>query len=627
MSEIPHVTVDRFKGLDLRRLAAATTPDNLLSTKNIELKTGGGLRTRSQLRLFATLDDASIGLYTVGDGLRAAYPMGNESLAATPQAPTGIRYDLFSNRTTFDISWVDPFDHTVLRVDNVAVWKGQPYLNLARDVGDGTTKNEHHFCSLAETIPLPGTTSNVVGSTFDFTVAGAVPASIKVGATVYLGGLVSASLITAIIGSVISLTVSSGAVPVTATFYVAQVRPHELTLVSTPFAPGKALILAAEKIWANDIDSNDTWFSSTIYGPTNWTNPGDAGFIPTSKHVSGSQTIQGFGIYNSQLAVFYNHALQVWQIGADPASHEIVGDVGGAGTDTARSVVNVMGDVFYFSEGGFRSVKAAVITGQLKEGDIGSPIQVLTATFDPLTESMVSFWSESRSQYISFTGITAYILTYSPSAQIAGWTTWEMPWEISDVAEAKGELYVRRAGTGEVYTFDTSFTGEPGFEWAARPAYLDAGASNVKDWLSGQLIQEGVCEVYAYENPRKESRAPIQLVGSLSGAVFTYTGPISVSVLAGAAIHFQGYEELVFLIDTVVGHVVTLTRTPSFSGAQTAFATPYAPVYLGRIEGITEGIGVFAVDLVSNRLSLEFRGTTPWELDSFTIQYKMGNLF
>lgn len=556
MPRVQSIPVDKFEGLDLRRLPAATTANRLLATKNVELKTGSGLRTRTQLRLFALLSTDSVGLYTVGDGLRAAYPMTNETIGPIPQAPLGIRYDVFSNQSTYDLSWLYPFDKTVLRVDNIAVWQGRTYLNLARNVGDGTTKNEHHYCPLAETIPLPGTIDAIDDQVF--TVDGPIPSTIKVGATIYFGGLTSAFTIDTITGQDIRFGDGEpDPLPELNTFYVAQVRPHEKTLVATPFAPGRALILASEKIWANDIDTNDTWFSSTINGPTDWTNPGDAGFIPTSKHVSGNQIIQGFGIYNSQLTVFYNHALQVWHIAADPADHALTGNVGGAGTQEARSVANVMGDVFYFSEGGFRSVKATVVTGQLKEGDIGAPIQPLTKTFDPLTQNMLSVWSESRSQYISIVGTTAYVLTYSPTAQLAGWTTWTIPWEVSDIAEAAGELYFRRSGTGEVYIFDPDFTEEPDFEWTARPSYVDAGNMNVKHWLSMQLVQDGTCSIYAYTNPRDPSADP---------------------------------------------------------------------EYLGKIQGIAEGIGLFAVNVVSNRLSLEFRGDSPWELDSFTVQYRLGNL-
>ena len=614
-------TVAAFSGLDLRRLPSSTTPDKLLVARNVDLKTGGGLATRPQLRLFATVASNAIGLYSVGTGLRCAIPQ--PVAAAVPQAPPGMRYDVISNGPGPD-GGEDGSSGDIVSVANVAVWQNRPYLSVLREtaIGGTTFKHEHHFGFLLDAIPFMGSTTAAV-----FTATSDLPDSVQVGASFYYALTALDSnhyYITAINRPAKKITLNatpliSGAAP-------AFVRPYGATIVDLPFAPGGALILAAEKLWANDISTNDTWFSSTINGPTDWVNPGDAGYLPTSRHVSGAQVIEGYGIYNSQLTVFYNRAMQVWQIGADPATHAITGNVGGAGTEEPRSVANVMGDVFYFSQGGFRSVKATVVTGQLKEADIGAPIQQLTKSFDPNFEDMVSIWSETRSQYISITGTIAYVYTYSPVSDIHGWTTWELPWEVSSAVEVNGELYFRRAGTAEIYVLDESFTQELGFTWTARPAYANNGNGAVKNWVSMQLNQSGDSHIYAYDNVRRETATPIVLAGASSGATFTSSQAIPGGVLVGASATLTGYEKYPRYIDSIAGQVITFTDDFPANVTTTININQYAPIYLGHVSGFTEGIGLFAIGTVSNRISLEFRGTQPWELEAFTLQFFTGKI-
>lgn len=614
-------TIGAFVGLDLRRLPSSTTPDKLLVARNVDLKIGGGLSTRPQLRPYATVASNSIGLYAVGTSLRCAIPQPVN--ASIPQAPPNMRYDVLSNGPGPD-GGEDGSSGSIIKIANVAVWQGRPYLSVLREtaIGGTTYKHEHHFGFLLDAIPFMGGTAGN-----EITVTSDIPDSVQVGATVYYALTVldpNHYYITAVDRPTKTITLNStpllsGAAPIF-------VRPYGATVVDLPFAPGGALVLAAEKIWANDISTNDTWFSSTINGPTDWVNPGDAGYLPTSRHVSGAQIIEGFGIYNSQLTVFYNRAMQVWQIGADPATHAIVGNVGGAGTEEPRSVANVMGDVFYFSQGGFRSVRATIVTGQLKEADIGAPIQSLTKGFDPSFEDMVSIWSETRSQYISITGTIAYVYTYSPVSELHGWTTWDLPWEVSDVVEVSGQLYFRRAGTAEIYTLDESFVQEPGFTWSARPAYADNGTGNIKHWLSMQLNQSGDSYIYGYDNVRKENAPPIRLAGTSSSNIFTSTKPIPSTVLIGASATIVGYEEYPLYVASVAGSVITFTDNVPASVTANLLVNQYSPIYLGHVTGFTEGIGLFAIDTISNRLSLEFRGTQPWELEAFTLQFTTGKL-
>jgi len=306
------------------------------------------------------------------------------------------------------------------------------------------------------------------------------------------------------------------------------VRPYAGTKVSTPFSPGRALTLAGTKFFASDTDTNNVPFSSTINGPTDWTNPGDAGYLPTAVHIGGNQQIQGHGVFNGQLVVLYEQAMQVWKVGADPALHTLVGNVGGAGTRMPRSIANVMGDVYYFSEGGFHSVSAVITTGQLKSDDIGIMVRKLTQDIDPRGTKMLSGWSESLSVYYSIVGQTVYVYTISPSSRTKDWTTWTLPWAVSDSAELDGVLYVRRAGTGEIYAFDPDYIGESGYSWQVTLNFMDAHTPRStmlaagypirqKHWRCLRANQEGTAKWQVCLDPRDLDGSTEDL-GTVSGS-------------------------------------------------------------------------------------------------------------
>ena len=56
----------------------------------------------------------------------------------------------------------------------------------------------------------------------------------------------------------------------------------------------------------------------------------------------------------------------------------------GPGTDQFNSVANVVNDVYYFSEGGFRSLTTQTVTGEQRERDMGTRIAELNREFELL---------------------------------------------------------------------------------------------------------------------------------------------------------------------------------------------------------------------------------------------------
>lgn len=522
--------ITKFNGLDLRRLPETWGGSaRLIDGTNVRIMPGNSIQSRPQLRLHATVDASTFGLYAVGAELRTAYPQG---AGAVPRPPNGVQYDVFSD-TLLPAGGVDGTNGTAVELANASVWEGRPYLVIGRQPtalpGDNV-KYEHHFMPASPLIPVPCTVVNPT----TLTVTGPVPPGVQTGSTLYftspgdtLPHRVTLSGSTLTLGTATALT---GAV-------VCMIRPYGGTRVSTPFAPGRALTLVGTKFFASDIDTNNVPFSSTVNGPTDWTNPGDAGALPTSVHIGGNQRVQGHGVFNGQLVVLYDESMQVWKVGADPALHALVGNVGGAGTRMPRSIVNVMGDVLYFSNGGFHSVSSVVTTGQLKADDIGIMIRKLTDRLDPRTQTILAGWSEALSCYYAIVGQTVYVYTLSPSSQTRDWTTWTLPWEVSDTAEVNGQLYVRRAGTGEVYVFDDAYTGEVGFAWSATTNFLDGSEDaatrvpnavmRVKKWGHFRANQEGEALWQAVLDPNNLAGSTADLgtvVGSFTDAGLVYIG-------------------------------------------------------------------------------------------------------
>lgn len=459
-------TLIKFTGLDLRRLPEAIAPEALALANNVDLTIGGGISSRDQLAPYATVDPASVGLYTLGNTLRTAVPFRLSS--AIPVQPLGIKYDIFGPS---DTDAADPALN--YRVSAVTQWDGRPYLCIAQDAVSGVTgkgrRYVHHYFDV-DPITFAGTATN--GSA-TVTLTRALTRAIPSGTTVWFQGRPEAYTCS-VSGTTMTLnTPYLGTTTLTGQALGVLQAPVK-TSVETPFTPGPALIGAAEKLWAGESLSGDTWFSSSINGPRDWTNDGDAGFLPTSRYSGGDQHLQAFGIFNGKLIVFYETTVQSWVVDADPANHELSGVVGGAGTNQPGSVANVMGDVFYYAQGGFRSLKSVVTTGQLNDGDVGAPVMPETRRL-PLNTAPapVSIWSPGRAQYMCGVNNTMYVFTYSPVSGVTGWTKYQLPGTLEAMCELEGVTYCRFIGDNVIYKFDHAYQGEPGFSWTARFAFYD----------------------------------------------------------------------------------------------------------------------------------------------------------
>jgi hypothetical protein len=493
-------TLVGFTGLDLRRTPEAVDPIAFRVANNIDLTTGGGFKARDQLRLYVTVDSASVGLYVIGNDLHVALPYRTATAIPRPLLPDLV-YDLIGDSATA------AYSGTGARVAAAASWHGQPYLCIEKNAPGSTTgakAYEHHFIPLQPATLFFSATAN--GTT---TLASVTPdpstLGIIAGATVWVYGNTTAYRVVSVgAGSmVLTATVPTGAVN------GAVMSPKD-TRVGLPFTPGAALFLAAEKVWANEQFTGDTWFCSSVNGPSDWAAEADAGFLPTSVHSGGDQKLHGYGLFNGKLAIFYETTVQQWTIDPDPANHELYGVTGGAGTQQPGSIANVMGDLVYFAQGGFRSLKAVVTTGQIHDGDVGARIQPETRLLDfAQLPRPLSLWSPSRAQYLCALGTTVYVFTASPTSGVVGWTKYTLPWALDAMVELEGKVYVRPTGVAEIHVFDPAATTESGFSWTAQFAYYDGEDHTIpKFWRVFDYAADGAAALSYLIDPA----APAQVV-------------------------------------------------------------------------------------------------------------------
>jgi len=383
-------TYGPWKGVDLRDLEDSADPKTVRTATNVDLATNGTFEERGGLRRVTTVDADSRGLYSVGGWLRCAIAAGH-SKPASIQATVPILYDALGDGTIYGVTTID-------KVTSVTSWDADgaagvyPAIVIKRTAAAGGLYEIHWI----KDTPVPAS------------VGGPPPY-----------------------------------VPSTDTV---------TTKVALPFTPGSTIIKIQEKVVAIDNLNGAIRFCSTVNGITDWTTEADAGFLPVIKHATGDRTLQGLSFYDDLMAVMFSDSIQLWQMHPDPAQHRLVRVLNGPGVQAPGSVVNVKGDLFYFSRGTFSSLSRSANDGQLVDGDIGAPITPDTTL---LTADPLGLWSQGSSAYFCFFGATVWRYMHSPSSKLFGWTKYELPVTVDAAVEHLGKIYVR-AGA-DIYRFEKGY--------------------------------------------------------------------------------------------------------------------------------------------------------------------------
>jgi hypothetical protein len=269
------------------------------------------------------------------------------------------------------------------------------------------------------------------------------------------------------------------------------------TQIRLPFSPGAAILKMGGKMYAPDDVNGVVRFCSTANGPSDWVTPQDAGYIPVLTHASGDRRIQGLGVYDDKMAVIFSDAVQLWATDPQPSNITLVRVINGPGTDQPRSVVNVLGDLFYFTRGGFRSLHMATVTGQIQEqDDIGGPIDELAQR--ETGEVGVALWSQRRGQYLCAFGSKVYAYRYSPKSKRQGWTIWELGVPVAAITELGGKTYIRAGDM--LYVMDPEYDDGSEFELVFNDLTgKDPSVNKRLDFV--EVSQIGTCQLSCYLRP------------------------------------------------------------------------------------------------------------------------------
>ncbi len=272
------------------------------------------------------------------------------------------------------------------------------------------------------------------------------------------------------------------------------------TVVFLPYEPSPGLTKLDSRLWAPSDLFGTVQFNSILNGARDWSETGDAGFIPAANQAPGDRRIRGLSHYRNLLAVAFEDSLVLYAVDENPDNITLVEVFDGPGTRFPGTITNVVGDLFYISQGGVRRLRNAAVEGEREESQdalnsIDSLVQALSTSVEP-----VSIWSPSRSQYLAAFGSTVLVFTHIPSESTFGWGVWNLPFEITDWAQDEGRLYARDT-ENKVHQFSEDFEDDSGvpFEWELKTGFVGRDEkARLWQFVDLGLSMQGTAEAFAY---------------------------------------------------------------------------------------------------------------------------------
>lgn len=234
-----------------------------------------------------------------------------------------------------------------------------------------------------------------------------------------------------------------------------------MPIVSDANCPkGRSMVKEQSRVFSVDPSESVVRYSD-IGDPTGWTprtsesGKETAGFINVGQH-AGGEIPSALAVYKKRLIVFFPSSMQVWDVsGADDLTFSLleVLAVGLLKNGGHRTIANTPDSVLFMSPEGIRSVELLRDTPNLKEVDLGTPIDELTrkgvGNHDP--EGRFSFYSPRLGQYWVGVDGNVWVLSISHRSRVLAWSKFEFPFEIIDGAEV-GQKVVLHADSKELNT-------------------------------------------------------------------------------------------------------------------------------------------------------------------------------
>lgn len=265
------------------------------------------------------------------------------------------------------------------------------------------------------------------------------------------------------------------------------------------------------------------------------------GFINMTNQDGGSEALTGVAAYQSYMAVFSRHAVQIWTMDPDPTQSAQLQVISNIGTFAARSVVTFgASDVFFLSDAGIRSLRARDASNFAVTNDVGTNIDLLVnaniQTLDNATRAAaVGVVDPIDGRYWLAVGDTIYVYSYFPGPGIQAWSTYSPGFVISEFSVLNGRIYCRSGNT--IYLYG----GSDGNTYDSCPVnvvlpYLDGGKpAHSKSVTAIDAALDGNWSVYLGADitaPNARS-----LVANLTGS--TYNGGDCLAMAQGTHISVQ----------------------------------------------------------------------------------------
>lgn len=325
-------------------------------------------------------------------------------------------------------------------------------------------------------------------------------------------------------------------------------RYSRVTDENCPETP--AILALGQKIYAigtinnNGVDEHDIVRYSATGLPTDWTTANDAGFLPVGIQATGSETPTALGKYNSNLAVFFEDAIQIWAVDPDPIQNALIQTIGGVGTKNYKTQHPLGTDLLFLSQNGVRSVGQQAYTVNAQDNDVGAPVDPpVAASLKTTTVAPVGWVFPELGQYWCCIGRDIWVWTWSRDSEVRAWAHFKSPNFISDLTYMNGVMYGRTYG-GALLAFDPNVFTDLGvnFDVTVEFAFQSNGAIGViKQYTGADVLMSGTANIsmrYNSNNPeyrtipvtakgntRPGAKLPVECMTTEIAPVIQYKGP------------------------------------------------------------------------------------------------------
>lgn len=262
-----------------------------------------------------------------------------------------------------------------------------------------------------------------------------------------------------------------------------------------PFRAGSsnpaALLTAVQKL---HIGAGPDLFFSAINDGTDFgagAGAGD-GFFSVSTHARGMEVLTGLAPYSEYVVAFSRRATVVFYLDPDPNLNRRAQVLNNTGAFGPRCIVEFGDqDIFYLDPSGIRSLRARDSSNSAATTDIGSPIDALVLDqIDSLPLDTIQravgiieprdgrFWLAIKDRI--------WVFSFFTSSKISAWSEYRPGFDVDDMVEFEGRIYVRSGDT--IYAYG-GIGPKPQYSASVQAEawlpYLDADQPSREKWIAG----------------------------------------------------------------------------------------------------------------------------------------------